>query len=187
MSALTARLSILARATRTLGGKDSGDEDGDKKNDDKDGDKPKKKGLLQRPILLISMATVLILALIFGVIFWLHSRDFESTDDAFVDTHIVRLAPQIAGRVTKVLVNDNQLVGPNQPLVTIDSADVSTRVAQAQAQKAQAQSQVDNARVQIAVNQASYQQALADARSDALSRRPRLSARSCPLPHPAKP
>ena len=150
------------------GGEDKG-EDGDKGQDKKDGkgedDKPKKKGLLQRPILLVSMATVLLLALLFGVIFWLHSRDFESTDDAFVDTHIVRLSPQITGRVTKVLVNDNQLVGPNQPLVTIDSADVSTKVAQAQAQKAQAQSQVDNARVQIAVNQASYQQALADARS----------------------
>ena len=155
------------QSDKDAGGKDSGDEDGDKKNDDKDGDKPKKKGLLQRPILLISMATVLILALIFGVIFWLHSRDFESTDDAFVDTHIVRLAPQIAGRVTKVLVNDNQLVGPNQPLVTIDSADVSTRVAQANAQKSQAQAQVDNARVQIAANQASYEQALADARADA--------------------
>jgi membrane fusion protein (multidrug efflux system) len=137
----------------------------EEKKDGKDEDKPKKKGLLQRPILLVSMATVLLLAILFGVIFWLHSRDFESTDDAFIDTHIVRLAPQIAGRVTKVLVNDNQLVGPNQPLVTIDSADVSTRVAQAQAQKAQAHAQVDNARVQIAVNEASYQQALADARS----------------------
>jgi membrane fusion protein (multidrug efflux system) len=154
------------------GGEDKGEEGkaDDKGSDKKDGakgedDKPKKKGLLQRPILLTFMITVLLLALLFGVIFWLHSRDFESTDDAFVDTHIVRLAPQIAGRVTKVLVNDNQLVGPNQPLVSIDSADVSTKVAQAQAQKAQAQSQVDNARVQIAVNQASYQQALADARS----------------------
>jgi membrane fusion protein (multidrug efflux system) len=145
---------------------------GDKKGDDKD--KPKK-GLLQRPILLVSMATVLLLALLFGVIFWLHSRDFESTDDAFVDAHIVRLAPQITGRVTKVLVNDNQLVGPNQPLVTIDSADVSTKVAQAQAQKSQAQAQVDNARVQIAVNQASYQQSLADAR--AARRLPRRGGR----------
>ena len=64
-----------------------------------------------------------------------------------------------------MLVNDNPVVGPNQPLVDIDSADLQTRVAQAAAQKAQAQAQVDNAKVQISVNQAAYQQALADARS----------------------
>ncbi len=147
------------------GSKEKPSKKDDDKNSEDDQPEEKKKGLLQRPILLTSMIAVLGLAMIVGVIFWLQSRDFESTDDAFVDTHIVRLAPQIAGRVTRVLVNDNQLVGPNQPLVTIDSADVSTRVAQAQAQKAQAQSQVDNARVQIAANQASYQQALADARA----------------------
>jgi membrane fusion protein (multidrug efflux system) len=143
---------------------EDGDEDGDGDGDGDD-EKPKTKGLLQRPILLICAALALVLAIIFGVAFWLHSRHFETTDDAFVDTHIVRLAPQVAGRVTRVLVNDNQLVGPNQPLVDIDSSDLLTRVAQAQAQKAQAQSQVDNARVQIAVNEAGYQQALADARS----------------------
>jgi membrane fusion protein (multidrug efflux system) len=149
-----------ARETEKSKGEGSKEKD---EEESEDGDKPKTKGLLQRPILLISGAAVLALALIAGAIFWLHSRNFETTDDAFVDVHIVRLAPQIAGRVTQVLVNDNQLVGPNQPLVTIDSADVETRVAQAEAQKAQAQSQVDNARVQISVNQASYQGALADA------------------------
>jgi membrane fusion protein (multidrug efflux system) len=164
--------SYRATPDPRLQGDDQGEQKQGGQAEDKSGDqdqedepKEKKKGLLQRPILLTAMIAVLLLALIFGVIFWLHARDFESTDDAFVDAHIVHLSPQIAGRVTKVLVNDNQLVGPNQPLVIIDSADVSTRVAQAQAQKAQAQSQVDNARVQIAVNQASYQQALADARS----------------------
>ncbi len=32
-----------------------------------------------------------------ALLWWLHARNFESTDDAFIDTHIVRLAPQIAG------------------------------------------------------------------------------------------
>jgi membrane fusion protein (multidrug efflux system) len=131
----------------------------------KDEPKAKKKGLLQRPILLVSIATVLLLAAILGLVFWLHARNYESTDDAFIDAHIVRLAPQVAGRVTRVLVDDNQLVGANQPLVEIDSADLQTRVAQAEAQRAQAETQVDNARAQIVVNQANYQQTLADARA----------------------
>jgi len=153
---------------------DDGRSGGAKPNDDsKSGDDgeaestPKKKGLLQRPLLLVGLATVLLLAAIFGLIYWLHARDYESTDDAFIDTHIVRLAPQVAGRVTRVLVDDNQLVGTNQPLVDIDSADLQTRVAQAQAQRAQAQAQVDNAKVQVTVNTAAYQGALADARAAA--------------------
>ena len=144
---------------------DKSGSDDDDQDDGDDEDEPKKKGLLQRPILLTVGAVILIVAIVGAVLYWLHARHFEVTDDAFVDTHIVRLAPQISGRVTRVLVNDNQLVGPNQPLVDIDSADVQTKVAQSQAQKAQAQAQVDNAKVQIAVNRAGYQQALADARA----------------------
>jgi membrane fusion protein (multidrug efflux system) len=123
-------------------------------------DKPKKK---LNPLLIVAGGTVLALALIGGLIFWLHARNFESTDDAFVDAKIVRLSPQIAGRVTEVLVDDNQQVEVGQPIVVIDSNDLQTRVAQAEAQRAQAQAQVDNARVQISVNQAGYEQAKADA------------------------
>lgn len=105
---------------------------------------------------------MLALILLGGVIFWLHARQFESTDDAFIDAHIVRLAPQVSGRITQVLVDDNQVVEPGQLLVVIDDADSKTRVAQAIAQKAQAQAQLDNATIQIAVNQASFLQARAD-------------------------
>jgi membrane fusion protein (multidrug efflux system) len=158
--------SVRGGGKPAKGGDDQSDEEDDGEDDasSKD-DKKKKKGLLQRPILLTVMALVILILLIGGILYWLHARNFESTDDAFVDTHIVRLAPQIEGRITQVLVHDNQLVGVNEPLVRIDSSDVRTRVAQAQAQKSQAQAQVDNARVQISVNRASYEQALADAAS----------------------
>ena len=139
------------------------------KADDGAGDTPKngekktkKKGLKDHPLLLAAGVGVLGLAAIGGLLYWLHARDFESTDDAFVDAHIVRLAPQVPGRVTRVLVDDNQLVQPGQVLIELDSADAETRVAQADAQRAQAQAQVDNARAQIAANRAAYQQALAD-------------------------
>ncbi len=135
-----------------------------------DGDKPqeknqpekKKKGLLHRPILLIVGGVVLLAAAAGGLLWWLHARNFETSDDAFIDTHIVRLAPQIAGRVTQVLVDDNALVRAGQPLVRIDSADAQTRVAQSTAQRAQAQAQVDDALAQIRVNEAAYRQSLAD-------------------------
>ena len=121
-----------------------------------------KKGLSQHPILLVAGATALALVLLGGVIFWLHARHFESTDDAFIDAHIVRLAPQVSGRIVNVLIGDNQTVRSGELLVEIDSADSETRVAQALAQMAQAKAQLENAAVQIGVNQADYQQAQAE-------------------------
>jgi hypothetical protein len=38
-----------------------------------------------------------------GTVFWLHARHFESTDDAFIDGYVTQTAPQVAGRVTKLL------------------------------------------------------------------------------------
>jgi membrane fusion protein (multidrug efflux system) len=55
-------------------------------------DKPKKKGLLQRPVLLVSFALAFILLAGGALLWWLHARHFESTDDAFIDAHVVRLA-----------------------------------------------------------------------------------------------
>jgi membrane fusion protein (multidrug efflux system) len=142
----------------------SGDDkkgDGDKKEGD-DKPKDKKKGLLQRPILLTSMIVVVLVLAIAGLLWWLHARNFESTDDAFIDTHIVRLAPQTSGRVTAVYVGDNALVQEGHPIIDIDSSSVRTQVAQAEAQRAQAQAGVENARAQIVVGEADYRQSLSD-------------------------
>ena len=124
-----------------------------------------KRGLLHRPLLLAVTAVVLIIVVVGGILWWLYERQFESTDDAFIDAHIVRLAPQTAGRVIQVMADDNALVQAGSPLVIIDSAGIQTQVAQARAQAAQAQAEVDSARSQILVDERAYQQALADVAS----------------------
>jgi membrane fusion protein (multidrug efflux system) len=145
----------------------STDDKGDGDNDDGEEKGSKAREFFKRPIVLIVGGVILLAVLIGALMFWLNARQWEATDDAFVDTHIVRVAPQVAGEVTQVLVTDNQLVKAGQPLVDIDSADQQTKVAQAQAQRAQAQAQVDQATAQVAVNQASYLQARADTASAA--------------------
>jgi membrane fusion protein (multidrug efflux system) len=120
------------------------------------------RGLLQRPLLLIIGVVVLLAIAVGALLWWLNARNYQSTDDAFIDTHIVRLAPQAAGRVTEVAVADNQLVQVGQSVLTIDSADVDARVAQAKAQQAQAGAQADNAAAQITIDQAALRQAQAD-------------------------
>ena len=155
------------------GSEQSGSKDqGGQAKDKKDGGK--KKGLLQRPVTL-AILVIVGLALVIGVIlFWLHSRHFESTDDAFVDTHLVRLAPQISGRVQAVLVEDNQRVKAGQAVIQIDARDQQAQLSQAQAQKANAQAQIAQAQAtldqnaaQVRVAEATYTQNVAQTASSA--------------------
>jgi membrane fusion protein (multidrug efflux system) len=125
-------------------------------------DEGKKPSLLKNPLVLALGGVLFAVVAVGALLFWLHARQYEGTDDAFVDVQIVRVAPQIAGQVIQVLVNDNQAVRPGQPLVRIDSADAQTRVAEATARRAQAQAQVDNARAQAASAEDAWRQARAD-------------------------
>lgn len=120
-------------------------------------------GLLHRPIVIVLAALIAVAILATaGTLWWLHARQFESTDDAFIDAHLVHLAPQIMGQVIAVSAEDNQLVQVGQTLVLIDSADTQAHVAQARAQRAQAKAQLANAQGQILVNEASLAQSQAD-------------------------
>ncbi|HEX3486931.1 MAG TPA: HlyD family secretion protein [Micropepsaceae bacterium] len=113
--------------------------------------------------MLIIGAAIVLLAILGGIVWWLHARKYEDTDDAFIDTHIVRVASQIAGQVVAVHVEDNQNVQAGQLLVEIDPADARSRLAQIMAQEAQAETQMGQARAQIGTAEANYQQAISTA------------------------
>jgi len=134
---------------------------------------PKKRSLWsRRPIGVLIGLTVLVVLIVLAVLFFLNARHFESTDDAFIDTHLVRIAPRISGRVSRVLVDDNQFVHAGQDLVEIDPRDELARLnqqlavrAQAEAQIAQAQAQLLQIAAQIQVGEANVRQLSAAARS----------------------
>jgi membrane fusion protein (multidrug efflux system) len=60
--------------------------------------------------------------------YYYHNR--ESTDDAQVDGHITPIASKIYGRISKVLVEDNQQVKSGQILAQIDPGDYQAAVDQ---------------------------------------------------------
>ncbi|SJZ83428.1 membrane fusion protein, multidrug efflux system [Enhydrobacter aerosaccus] len=105
----------------------------------------KKRSFFRRPLVRLGALVVIAAVVAAGVLWWLNARHYEDTDDAFVDTHIVHLSPQISGRVTKVYVNDNEQVHTGQPLVEIDPADVQAKLAQVEAQQEQAETQYQQA------------------------------------------
>ena len=100
----------------------------------------------------------LAVAVAVGVYYFEFVAPFESTDDAFIDAHVTTVAPQVAGRVERVLVNDNQIVNAGDVLLQIDARDYESKLAQAKANLAAAQSQLAQAKAQLAVDQAKAEQ-----------------------------
>jgi membrane fusion protein (multidrug efflux system) len=106
------------------------------------------------------LAAILILG--GGVGWWLRSRHWVSTDDAFIDAHVTRLAPRIAGQVVQLLVRDNQVVQGGDLLLEIDPADFQVRLNTARARRGSAAAQVAQLRAEVLVRQAAIGQAEAN-------------------------
>ena len=107
------------------------------------------------PLLVIS--GIIVAALLVG--WWLHARNYESTDDAFIDSRTVQISAQVAAAIVDVPVTDNQLVDAGAELVRLDDRDYVAQRDQAQAQVKQAQASVDNLTAQIEAQQAKVDQA----------------------------
>jgi len=82
------------------------------------------------------------IALFFVVSKLVENWSQESTDDAFIDGHVVTIASRVTGEVTATHVTENQLVKAGDPLLELDSRDLEAALAQKQAslQSAQANS-----------------------------------------------
>ena len=88
-----------------------------------------------------------------GVYYWLQSRQFETTDDAQVEAHLSSVSSRVDGAITRVYVDDNQIVKAGDPLVDLDPRDFQVTVDQTRAQLAQARSQVTAQRPSVPITQ----------------------------------
>ncbi len=86
----------------------------------------KPKGI-KRTVTGIVVAAVLVLA---GV--YIHNEmQYESTDDAYVETTTVNVAPRVSGQIEDVFVTDNQHVKEGDLVAIIDDADYKIKLEQA--------------------------------------------------------
>ena len=106
-----------------------------------------------------SAVIVTVFLLVALLLWWLHARQYESTDDAFIDTRIVPISAQISGSIGNVAVTDNQLVESGTLLMTIDDQIYQAQLAQAKAQVDQAKANIANLDAQIDAQQARIEQA----------------------------
>jgi len=112
-----------------------------------------------------TIALIAVVAL--AALWWWHEAGIETTDDAFLEAHIVDVSPQISGQVTQVLVDDNQRVHAGEPLVEIDPAQYRLALQQALASQQQAETALGQSTASVVVAQAGLAQANADLASAA--------------------
>jgi membrane fusion protein (multidrug efflux system) len=104
----------------------------------------------RRPWRLALMLSVPLLLLGIGAYFYLTSGRYVSTDNAYVQQDMVSVAPEVQGVITEVLVHENQRVRRGQLLFRIDPRPYRIALAQADAQIAAAQVQVNTLMTQSA-------------------------------------
>src|ERR1700681_3576406 len=90
--------------------------------------------LRDRPWLVAIALLVVLIVIAAGILWWVHARQFETTDDAFIDAHTVAISPQVAGAISELNVNDNQIVKAGTVLARIDDAIYASQLTQAKAQ-----------------------------------------------------
>ena len=115
-------------------------------------------------------------ALVAGLLWWLHARKFEDTDDAQVDGYISAVSPRVAGTVLRVLVDDNEQVKAGDVVVELDTTDLEVALAQARAAVAQAQAALAAEEPNVAITQTSNRTAVQTAEDEVLNTQADLEA-----------
>src|SRR5467141_1673053 len=107
---------------------------------------------------LLAIASALVLGAIACAYYAWRILPYESTDNAFIEGHVTQIAPQVAGRVSEVLVRDNQFVNAGEVLVHIESSGYEAKLEQARANLASARSRFGEASAQLTVDRAKVEQ-----------------------------
>ena len=110
----------------------------------------------------IGGALLLIAAICFAWYWFAELRWLESTEDAYTQADNTIISPKVAGYISELLVNDNQVVKAGQLLLRIDPRDYQAAMKQAEADVASAEANIRNIEAQITAQQAVLDQARAD-------------------------
>ena len=87
----------------------------------------------RRPMVLVVLLLVVAIGATYAAVYAVHAARYQSTDDAFIEGRVITISPQVSARVKKVLVDDNNPVVKDQPLVELDDIDYQVAKRQADA------------------------------------------------------
>lgn len=113
---------------------------------------------------------VMLLSVAVGGAYYLNrhesSASTQTTNDAYVQADFTTVAPQVSGNVSRLLVEDNQIVKAGDLLVTIDDRDFVVAVEAAQAQVASAEANIASLQAQLVRQESTIHQAQAVVAAD---------------------
>jgi membrane fusion protein (multidrug efflux system) len=118
------------------------------------GNKPRKDLLRRRLAAFAIGGSLLAVAIGVGYVYLDQAQHFESTDDAFIASRQIAIAPKVSGYISQVPVTDNQHVSQGDVIARIDDRDFRVALEQADAQVAAAQASINNITAQLGVQQA---------------------------------
>jgi len=93
---------------------------------------------------------------------WARSLEEKSTDNAYIRADVTSVAPKVAGYVTALEVEDNQVVRAGDVLFRIDDRDYMARLSQAVAEVETAEASLDNIDAETKLQHALIRQAEAE-------------------------
>ncbi len=104
-----------------------------------------KKGV-KRTIAFVIIAILLVAAGFYVV----KEMQYESTDDAYIETTTVNVAPRVSGQIEEVYVTDNQHVKEGDLVAVIDDADYQVKLEQADSNYEKIKLNQSNAKANLA-------------------------------------
>jgi len=104
-----------------------------------------------RLIVTAMVIVIAVLALGVGLRYLFFAMSRVSTDDAFIQGHIVSVSARVDGYITKVHVDDNQWVEKNDLLAELDPQDFQVSLDLARATLSAAQAVAEQSRAQVSI------------------------------------
>ncbi len=84
----------------------------------------------KKRILFIILAAA---AVIFGSYYYIDSLKYETTDDAYIESDLVQIAPRVSGQILEIYIQDNKRINEGDLIAKIDDADYKIKFEQAKA------------------------------------------------------
>lgn len=131
-----------------------------------EGQEPKV-GFWRRASTILVGTIILAALLVEGLGYLVTSLTHETTDDAFLDGHILAVSPRVSGRVVSVRVSDNQRVTAGDLLLEIDPRDFSVALEQKRAAFKAAEANVELLRASLELSRTQVTSAQATAKQTA--------------------
>ena len=112
-----------------------------------------------RKYALIGFIVVIVFALVYFIV---DAIKYQSTDDAYVETTTVSVAPRVSGQIVEVLITDNQKVKEGDVVARIDDTDYKVKVDQTSAAYERIQLNQENAKANFKAAQTNIDLAKTD-------------------------